>query len=476
MTECAARAAATFDGSRGKANMNDEDSLPESVIWANAPAVDAPSINGALPGPRSRELFEKTEKYQYGSYFQLVNMLPVAFTEGCGVTLTDADGNRFLDFTQGHMVAGLGHAHPKVTAAISQQAGRLLNVRDFPTDARVSLMEKLATITPGDLNIFQFFNTGTEATEAGMRVARAATGGHEFVSLYGDYHGRTTSAIATSFGNPASGPRPSGFITLPGAFCYRCEFGKTYPDCAMHCVDFLERAMLTNSHGKLAGIIAEPITNGSGARVYPDEFLPRLREIADRHGMLLVLDEFATFARTGTWFASEHYGVIPDAVIFGKLLGNGLPISVLAVRESLKEALQQTQPSSTHGGQPGSCAAALAVVNTIEQEGLLGHAADVGEACLTRMQKIRQKYDCIGDARGKGMLLALEFVKDKNSREPDMKAGQQFYRNCLERGLVVSGGGPVVRMCPPIVISVESAMRGFDIAEQAIQALDSESQ
>ncbi|MFP6815420.1 MAG: aspartate aminotransferase family protein [Pseudomonadales bacterium] len=451
------------------------ESLPQSVEWANAAAVGAPSIQGPLPGPRSRELFDKTEKFQYGSYFQLVKMLPIAFTEGRGVTLTDADGNTYIDFTQGHMVAGLGHAHPKVTAAISEQAGRLLNVRDFPTDARVALMEKLATITPGDLNVFQFFNTGTEATEAGMRVARAATGGHEFVSLYGDYHGRTTGAIATSFGNPASGPRPSGYITLPGAFCYRCEFGKTYPDCAMHCVDFLERAMLSNSHGKLAGIIAEPISNGSGARIYPDEFLPRLREIADRHDMLLVLDEFATFARTGTWFASEHYGVIPDAVIFGKLLGNGMPISVLAVREGLKDALQQTQPSSTHGGQPGSCAAALAVLNTIEQEGLLDHAAAVGEACLTRMQQMRQTYDCIGDARGKGMLMALEFVKDKDSREPDLKAGQRFYRNCLERGLVVSGGGPVVRMCPPIVISVETAMRGFDIAEEAIRALQADS-
>ena len=446
--------------------------IPESVRWANAAAAGAPAVGGSLPGPASQQLFEKTKQFQYGSYFQMVNMLPVAFTRGEGVTLVDADGNRFLDFTQGHMVAGLGHAHPKVTAAITEQAGRLLNVRDFPTDVRVALMEKLATITPGDLNVFQFFNTGTEATEAALRVARAATGGHEFVSLYGDYHGRTTGAIATSFGNPATGPRPSGFITLPGAFCYRCEYGKTHPDCAMHCVEFLERAMLTNSHGKLAGIIVEPISNGSGARVYPDEFLPRLREIADRHDMLLIFDEFATFARTGAWFAAEHYGVLPDVVIFGKLLGNGLPISAIAVREQFKDVLQETQPSSTHGGQPGSCAAALAVLNTIEQEGLLAHASTVGEVCLQRMQQIRQRYECVGDARGKGMLMALEFVKDKTSRAPDIQAGQRFYRNCLERGLVVSGGSHVVRMCPPIVISAETALRGFDIAEEAIAALD----
>ncbi|MCY3882458.1 MAG: aminotransferase class III-fold pyridoxal phosphate-dependent enzyme, partial [Chloroflexi bacterium] len=174
-----------------------------SIEWANAPAADAPLIDGDLPGPRSRELFEKTQQYQYGSYFQMVNILPVAFTHGEGVTLTDADGNRYIDFTQGHMVAALGHAHPRITEAVASQAGRLLNVRDFPTDVRVQLMERLAAITPGDLNVFQFFNTGTEATEAALRVARAATGNHEFLAFTGDYHGRTTSAIATGMGNPA---------------------------------------------------------------------------------------------------------------------------------------------------------------------------------------------------------------------------------------------------------------------------------
>ncbi|MBQ75013.1 MAG: hypothetical protein CMQ20_08315 [Gammaproteobacteria bacterium] len=448
-----------------------EAKIPDSVKWANAAAARAPSISGSLPGPESRKLFEKTKQYQYGSYFQLVNMLPIAFTHGEGVTLTDADGNQYLDFTQGHMVAGLGHAHPNVTAAISRQAGRLLNVRDFPTDTRVALMEALATITPADLNVFQFFNAGTEATEAALRVARAATGGHEFVSIYGDYHGRTTSAIATSFGNPAGGPRPSGFITLPGAFCYRCEFGKQHPDCAMHCVEYLERALMMNSIGKPAGIIVEPISNGSGARVYPDDFLPRLRAVADRHDMLLIFDEFATFVRTGTWFASEHYDVTPDVVIFGKMLGNGLPISAIAVRDGLKDALQETQPSSTHGGQPGSCAAALAVIETVRDEDLLEHAALVGKACLGRMQQIGERYECVGDTRGKGMLLAIDFVKDKKTREPNVEFAQQFYKGCLERGLVTSGGSNVVRMCPPIVISEETALKGFDIAEEVIESL-----
>ena len=399
-----------------------------SIEWANAPAQDAPLIDGDLPGPRSAELFEKTQQYQYGSYFQMVNALPVAFTHGEGVTLTDADGNRYIDFTQGHMVAALGHAHPRITEAVANQAGRLLNVRDFPTDVRVQLMERLAAITPGDLNVFQFFN----------------------------------------------GPRPSGFLTVPAAFCYRCEYKMTYPDCGMHCTDFAERLMLTNSHGKLAGIIVEPVTNGSGARTYPDEFLPRLREIADRHDMLLIFDEFASFGRTGTWFASEHYGVVPDAVIIGKMLGNGVPISVLCVREGLKDALQQTQPSTTNGGQPAACAAALAVLDTIEEENLLEHTTALGELCLDRLQRIRDAHPSVGDARGKGLLLALDFVTDKESREPNHEAGRLFYKHCLERGLVVSGGGNNTRVCPPIVCSEETAMKAYDIAEDAIDAMERE--
>ncbi len=445
-----------------------------SIEWANAPAADAPLIDGDLPGPRSQELFDKTQKYQYGSYFQMVNALPVAFTHGEGVTLTDADGNRFIDFTQGHMVAALGHAHPRITEAVANQAGRLLNVRDFPTDVRVRLMERLAAITPGDLNVFQFFNTGTEATEAALRVARAATGNHEFLAFTGDYHGRTTGAIATGMGNTATGPRPSGFLTVPAAFCYRCEYKMTYPDCGMHCTDFAERLMLSNSHGKLAGIIVEPITNGSGARVYPEEFLPRLREIADRHDMLLIFDEFATFGRTGTWFAAEHYGVVPDAVIIGKMLGNGIPISVLCVREGLKDALQQTQPSTTNGGQPAACAAALAVIDTIEEEGLLEHTRSLGEVCLDRIERLRDDHPSVGDARGRGLLLALDFVTDKESRQPNFEAGRLFYKNCLERGLVVSGGGNVARVCPPVVCSEETAMKAYAIAEDAIDAMERE--
>jgi 4-aminobutyrate aminotransferase-like enzyme len=319
-----------------------------SIEWANRLAADAPSISGEIPGPNSQALYDRAHHRHYGPYYDMINRLPVAFDHGDGVTLTDVDGNRYLDFTHGHMVAGLGHGHPAVVEAITRQARRLMNVREFPTAERVHLEERLREITPGDLNYFQFFNTGTEMTEAALRLARAATGGHEFVSFYGDYHGRTTSSAATSYGNRAGGPRPSGFITLPSGFCYRCEFEKTFPDCGIYCLDFMERAMQTNSHGALAGIIAEPITNGSGARVYPDGYLRKLRDIADRNNVLLIFDEHATgLGRTGKWFAADHEGVVPDALLLAKWLGNGFPITVLAIREKWKDALPRPSLFST---------------------------------------------------------------------------------------------------------------------------------
>jgi 4-aminobutyrate aminotransferase-like enzyme len=447
-----------------------------SVEWANSFAHLAPDITGELPGPRSLKLFEGVQRFQYGSFFELVNLLPIGFERGEGVTLIDADGNRYLDFTHGHMAAGLGHGHPGVAEAIGKQAGRLMNIGDFPSPERVELMNRLAGITPGDLNVFQFFSMGSETAEAAMRVARAKTGGHEFVSIWSDYHGRTPGAASSgSNGSHAVGPRLAGYQSVPGAFCYRCEFGLEFPSCNMHCADFAEKAINIGSHGSLAGIVAEPMTNASGSRVYPDGYLTRLREIADRNGMLLIFDEFATFGRTGKWFAADHEGVLPDAVMFGKWLGNGYPVTVLAVRENLKDVLQKTQPSSTFGGQPVACAAALAVLDVIESEDLITHARDLGEVCLARMKEIEAVHPSVGQARGKGLLLAFDFVESKATRVAKPLVARNFYVNALKRGVVTSGGGgSTVRISPMVVMNEQTALRGFDILEEAIAEVENE--
>jgi 4-aminobutyrate aminotransferase-like enzyme len=445
----------------------------DSIAWANAGADAAPSLTTAVPGPRSLAAFEKTQRHQYGSYFQLVNLCPVAFSEGHGVTLIDEDGNRYLDMSCGHVTASLGHGHPLIAEAIYRQALRLTNTRDFPSDVRVQLMERLALITPGDLNVFQFFCAGTEATEAAMRVARQATGKHEFLSFSGEYHGRTMAAIASSVGNRAGGPRPTGYITVPSGFCYRCEFRMTYPSCDIYCLDFAQAAARINGTGGLAGIITEVITNGSGARVYPDGYHQKLRDIADRNGALLIYDEVATSGgRTGKWFAADHYGTVPDALIMGKTIGNGFPITILAIREQYKDVLQETQPSTTHGGQPMACAATLAVLDIIEGERLIEHTATVGEFALARLREIASQHAIIGEARGKGLLLCLEVVRDKASRTPDPKALQAIYRRCLEKGVVTSGGGNVLRISPPMVASKETVARALAIIEEAIEEVE----
>ncbi|HEX4254942.1 MAG TPA: aminotransferase class III-fold pyridoxal phosphate-dependent enzyme, partial [Streptosporangiaceae bacterium] len=213
----------------------------------------------------------------------------------------------------------------------------------------------------------------------------------------------------------------------------------------------------------------------SGARVYPDGYLRRMREIADRNKMLLILDEHATFGRTGTWFAAEHEDVVADAVMFGKWLGNGFPVTVLAVRESLRDVLQQTQPSSTFGGQPLACAVALAVLDVMESEGMVEHARVLGETCLARMQEIAATHPSVGQARGRGLLLAFDFVESKQSRTPSPLAASHFYLNALRRGVVVSGGASSnVRVNPMMVMSEQTALRGLDLLEDAITELESQ--
>jgi 4-aminobutyrate aminotransferase len=217
------------------------------------------------------------------------------------------------------------------------------------------------------------------------------------------------------------------------------------------------------------------MTNASGARVYPEGYLTRLREIANRNRMLLIFDEFATFGRTGTWFAADHEQVVPDAVMFGKWLGNGFPVTVLAIREDLKDVLQKTQPSSTFGGQPVGCAAALAVLNVIQSEQLIDHARELGEVCLRRMKEIELAHPSVGQARGKGLLLAFDFVESKSTRVARPDAARRFYVNALKRGVVTSGGGSsTVRVSPMIVMDEQTVLRGFDLLEDAIADMENE--
>ncbi|MBV9996116.1 MAG: aminotransferase class III-fold pyridoxal phosphate-dependent enzyme [Caulobacteraceae bacterium] len=446
---------------------------PASIAWASSFAADAPRIHTPIPGPASLELLARRNRHEFGD-FPWIDMLPLSFAGGAGVTLEDMDGNRLIDLTHGHMSAALGHGNPEVAEAIDVQARKLMNTRNYPTEARIELMERLAQITPGDLNLFGFFSSGTEATEAALRVARTITGGHEFLSFYGDYHGKTVGAMATGEGGtPNTGPRSSGHMTVPGGWCHRCEFKLEPSSCGLHCVDFAERAMLVNSHGRLAGIIAEPVTNGSGGRVYAPGFLKGLRDICDRHNIVLIFDEHATgLGRTGKWWAGDHEGVIPDIIIFSKFLGNGYPITSIAVSERFTAEANRSSQSSTHGGQPAACAAALAVLNILQRDKLVDHVARAGEACLNFLKGLAARHPIVGVAQGRGFLIGLEFIDPKTGAASAQMASKVAVET-IRRGVVVSPVGPTMRVSPMLVTSEAVALRTLGIVEEAIADVES---
>jgi 4-aminobutyrate aminotransferase/4-aminobutyrate aminotransferase/(S)-3-amino-2-methylpropionate transaminase len=450
--------------------------LPRSIEWASAFAGNAPQLQGRTPGPRSLALRERCLRGEFGSY-PWVDQMPVAFETGQGVTLTDADDNLFIDLTHGHMGAALGHANPEIIEAVHRQFSRLSHVRNQPCEIRAQLQETLARITPGNLNLITFYSSGTEAAEGAMRVARAVTGGHEFVSFYGDYHGRTTGAIGTSVGSRMTGPRPSGFFSVPNGYCHRCEFAMEPSTCGIHCLDFAERAIRMNSHGALAGIVAEPITNASGARVFPDGYLRKLRDIADRTGALLIFDEHATgLGRTGRMWGGDHEGVIPDVIYFAKHLGNGYPVTAVAIREEYRDILaserQGERQGSTYGGQPLACAAALASVQILLRDNLTEHARVTGEKCLTYMKEVAERHAIVGIAQGRGLQLGYEFV-DPKTRAPSYEIGHAVYQAAMERGIATSPVGPALRVSPMMVTSAEVALKALRILEEAIADVES---
>ena len=443
-----------------------------SVTWASSFAKDAPAMRAPFPGPRSLELYQRCRNREFRA-FPWVRQVPVAFESGAGVTLQDVDGNRYIDLTHGHMGAALGHANPEVADAVDHQLRTLSHLRNQPTEVRAELQDRLARLTPGDLNLFAFYSSGTEAAEGAMRVARAVTGGHEFISFYGDYHGRTSSAMGTSFGGSRmTGPRPGGYVTLPNGYCHRCEFKLTPSSCGIYCLDYAERAIKMNSHGALAGIIAEPITNASGARVFPTGYLRRLREIADRFGALLIFDEHATgLGRTGAMWAGDHEGVIPDVIYFGKYLGNGYPITVVATREDYRAKLEPERQGSTHGGQPLACAAALAVVRILERDDLTGHARRTGEPCLRQMKGVAARSSIVSDARGRGLQLAYELADPKTGL-PSTEIADKVYAACVERGVLTSPVGPNLRISPMMVTSESAALKAFELVAAAIEHVE----
>ena len=445
--------------------------------WAKVDLGQVPSIAVPPPGPKSREYHARCTRHFKGLSTQ-VKLFPVAFESGSGCVLRDVDGNAYIDFSSGIYVTTLGHCHPKVSEAIAKYANILMNAHDFTTPIKTLLVEKLAQILPGDLSGFQFYDSGTAAVEAGMRVLRAATGRNEMISCFNDFHGKTYGAVSLAQIRSAcyGKVRAPGMHMVPRPDPYRPLW--TRPDGALDTdkyLAFYDEYIDKATVHDVAGFVLEPIQGWGGSVIPPDDFFPKLRAYCDARGMLLMADEVLTsWGRTGKWLCMEHWGVVPDVVTLGKGFGNGFPVTAVAVREPFKESFESISASSSYGGNPMACAAALASTEVIEQENLLDYALHLGEVALKRMQRMKQEHRIIGDVRAKGCLMGIELVKDRETKVPFDEAGGLVYRKAFQKGLAWIPAGHILRMSPPIVMDEATLIKGLDIIDESIGEVEIE--
>ena len=439
--------------------------------WSHVDLEQVPNMQVPPPGPNSKAMHARCTKHFKGLSSQ-VKLFPVVFESGRGCTLRDVDGNTYLDFSSGIYVTTLGHCHPKITQAIQKHAGTLMNAHDFTTPVKTALVEKLAEVLPGDLKGFQFYDCGTAAVEAGLRVCRAATKKWELISCYHDFHGKTYGAVSLAdFRSFVYGPvRAPGMHLVPRPDPYRPHWTK--PDGTIDTdryIQFYEEYLMRGTVGQVAGFVLEPIQGWGGSVIPPDDFFPKLRRLCDKHKVLLMADEVLTsWARTGKWLCMEHWGVVPDVVTIGKGFGNGFPVTCVAVREPYMESFESISASSSYGGNPMACAAALTSIEVIEEENLLERSLHLGELALKRMRQMLSEHKIIGDVRAKGCLMGIELVKDRSTKEPFDEAGKRVYQKAFRKGLAWIPAGHILRMSPPVIMEDEALLKGLDIIDEAI--------
>ena len=445
--------------------------------WARVDPMAVPNlVTSDIPGPRSREMHERAARLMKG-YSSQVRLFPVVFEKGHGVTLTDVDGNTYLDFSSGIYVTSLGHCHPKVSEAVAKYAHTLMNCHDFTTPIKLALLEKLEQILPGDLVGTQFYDSGTAAVEAGLRVCRAASGKWEFLSCFRDFHGKSLGAVSLAVFKQSDGPtRAPGFHMLPRPDPYRPLWTKADGTIDTDAyLAYYDQYLREGTAGKVAAFVLEPVQGWAGSTFPPDDFFPKLKRLCDERGILLMADEVLTcMGRTGKWLAMEHWGVVPDVVTLGKGLGNGFPVTAMVVRAPHASAVETISASTSYGGNPMACAAALASIEVIEEENLLEHSLMLGELMMKRMGEMQERHPIIGHVRGKGCLLGIELVKDRATKEPFEEAGRLVYQNAFRKGLAWIPAGHILRMSPPIIMPPALALKGLEIIEEAIGEVERE--
>jgi 4-aminobutyrate aminotransferase / (S)-3-amino-2-methylpropionate transaminase / 5-aminovalerate transaminase len=437
-----------------------------------------PKIITSVPGPKSRELFEDEQRYIAPGRQRISMLSSVAFDRGDGATLTDVDGNVYVDFFAAVAVASLGHGHPRLAQALAHQASRLI-VGTFANAARAEALKLLSEAAPGSLKRSHLYSGGAEAVEAALRLARSYTKKYEVVSFWGGFHGKTGGVIGL-IGDESKqgyGPLPGGRYVVPYADCYRCPFKMEYPACGMFCVEFAAKQIKVSSAGAIAAVIVEPFQGTAGNVIPPDEYLPALKQLARQNGALLIADEMITgFGRTGTMWGVEHSGVDPDVMTVGKGMGSGFPVSGVLLSDELGRAEPFAKPSassSSYGANPLAAVAVAETIRTVQHDNLIENSRKVGALLLDRLLELKEKYEFVGDVRGRGLLIGIDLVRDRKTRElMSRKVTELLFKEALARGLVIMGYFPRVRINPPLVITEQQAEAGAAILDEVFGYID----
>jgi 4-aminobutyrate aminotransferase len=393
-----------------------------------------------------------------------------------GIYVESADGRRYMDLSSGLATTNIGHCPPRVLEAARSQMDSLIHSGCiFYYDSEVDLAERLKGITPKGLDMFFFSNSGAEAVEGGIKLARFATRRQGIIAFTGAFHGRTLGAVsltATARYRKGYHPLLPSVFHAPYPYCYRCFLGQKRETCSMDCLDYLRRMLRHEiDPEEVAAIIIEPVLGEGGYVVPPTGYLKELRGLCTQHGILLIADEVQTgFGRTGRWFACEHFGIVPDIMTVAKGMASGFPLSAVISVEEIMSKWPPGAHGTTFGGNPVSCAAAIATIDTIEEDKLLDRATSVGEYAMSRLKEIKERSPCIGDVRGLGLMIGIEFVKEDGS--PDSELCKRVCKGCDERGLILIECGidkNIIRFMPPLITTRDEMDRAIAVFDDVVR-------
>ncbi len=433
--------------------------------------IDGPKINTALPGPNAKRVLEGDERYISPSY---TRSYPLVAKEGHGIVITDVDGNEFFDFSSGIAVTSTGHCHPDVVAAIQKQAGELIHMSgtDFYYESLVTLAERLSKIAPmpGPHRIY-YGNSGAEAVECALKLARYHTGRQNVIAFFGAFHGRTMGALSLTASKPQQKRRFAPLVPGVTHVQYPDVYRKGEQD-AVACTRYIEEKLFKTilPPEEVAAIFVEPIQGEGGYVPAPTVFMQELRRICDKHGILLVADEVQSgVGRTGKWWAIQHTGVEPHIVCIAKGIASGMPLGVTLTRAEIMDWVPGSH-ASTFGGNPVCIAASLATLDVIDREGLLENSAEVGNHILRRVADWPVKHKLVGDVRGRGLMIGIELVTDKQTKQPAPAERDRVVELAFERGVLFLGCGPnTIRIAPPLITTKEQADVAMDVLEECIE-------